>query len=143
MREVPGLFLGMKDLATRRGASLPPFAVILDPSSTRQRNRPQAAKSVGLIGALRNFRAASGDGSSDCTVSTWTICSIPDADRVVREIHRVMTSGGRFPFLARGLATISSGSEINPAPRPAAPTAGFEAEGITARLDPVRGRGGG
>src|SRR5262245_30580948 len=41
------------------------------------------------------------------------------------------------------LATISSGSEINPAPRPAAPTAGFEAEGITARLDPVRGRGGG
>jgi hypothetical protein len=26
-------------------------------------------------------------------VGTWTIRSIPDADRVVREIYRVMTSG--------------------------------------------------
>src|SRR5262249_24419856 len=101
--EVPGLSFGVKDLPTRRGASLPPLAEILDPSSPRQRNRPRAAKSVGLIGALRDFRAASADGSSDCTVSTWTICSIPDADRAVREIHSVVRSGVRFPFLARGL----------------------------------------
>jgi hypothetical protein len=55
--------------------------VILDPSSTRQRNGPQAAKSVGLIRALRAYRAAGADGSSDGMVSTWTICSIPDDER--------------------------------------------------------------
>jgi hypothetical protein len=101
--EVPGLFFGVKGLPTRRGASLPPLAEILDPSSSRQRDRPQAAKSVGLMGALRTFRAAGADGSSDCMVSIWTIGSIPGADQAVREIHRVMKSRGRFSFLARGL----------------------------------------
>jgi hypothetical protein len=104
MSEVPGLFFGVTDLPNRREASLPPLAEILDLSSSLQRNHPQAAKSIGLMGALRNLREASADGSSDCMVTTWTICSIPDADRAVREIHRVMKSGGRFAFLARGLS---------------------------------------
>jgi SAM-dependent methyltransferase len=42
--------------------------------------------------------------SFDCAVSTWTLCSIPDPARAVREIHRVLTPGGRFIFVEHGLS---------------------------------------
>ncbi|MFP5220061.1 MAG: class I SAM-dependent methyltransferase [Actinomycetes bacterium] len=44
------------------------------------------------------------DDSFDAALSTWTLCTIPDAGAALRELRRVLRPGGRFHFLEHGLA---------------------------------------
>jgi SAM-dependent methyltransferase len=43
-------------------------------------------------------------GRFDCVVTTWTLCSIPDAPAALAEMRRVLAPGGRYVFVEHGLA---------------------------------------
>jgi SAM-dependent methyltransferase len=55
---------------------------------------------VGLDGQLLPLD----DASCDSALSTFTLCTIPDAARAIAEVHRVLRPGGTFHFLEHGLA---------------------------------------
>ncbi len=44
------------------------------------------------------------DDSVDAALSTWTLCTVPDARAVVHEIGRVLRPGGTFHFAEHGMA---------------------------------------
>jgi len=43
-------------------------------------------------------------GSIDTIVLTWTLCSIPDPQKALRKMKRVLKSDGRLIFIEHGLA---------------------------------------
>src|SRR4051812_2118017 len=57
---------------------------------------------VDLVG-LDGQRLPLDDASADGALSTWTLCTIPDVDRALAELRRVLRPGGRFHFVEHGL----------------------------------------
>jgi len=55
---------------------------------------------AGLDGASLPFP----DDEFDAALSTFTLCTIPDVDGALRELHRVLKPGGALHFLEHGLA---------------------------------------
>ncbi|MXQ75676.1 methyltransferase domain-containing protein [Rhodococcus rhodochrous] len=44
------------------------------------------------------------DNTFASALSTWTLCTIPDADAALREVRRVLAPGGTLHFVEHGLA---------------------------------------
>lgn len=53
---------------------------------------------------LRGESVPLGDASCDGALSTFTLCTIPDVEGALAEVHRVLRPGGRFHFLEHGLS---------------------------------------
>lgn len=69
-------------------------------SARRRARRSMPVARVGLDGQDLDAE----DASYDCVLSTFTLCTIPDAERALREVRRVLRPGGTFHFLEHGLA---------------------------------------
>jgi SAM-dependent methyltransferase len=69
-------------------------------SARRRAGSPVMIERTGLDGQ----RLAAADGQYDAVLSTFTLCTIPDAARALTEVHRVLRPGGAFHFLEHGLA---------------------------------------
>ncbi|MBN9075133.1 MAG: phospholipid methyltransferase [Rhizobiales bacterium 65-79] len=48
------------------------------------------------------------DASIDAVVTTWTLCTIPNAVQALREARRVLAPGGRLLFVEHGLSSDES-----------------------------------
>lgn len=61
---------------------------------------PTVVRRAGLDGQSLPFTA----GGFDAALSTWTLCTIPDAAAALLEVRRVLRPGGVLHFVEHGLA---------------------------------------
>lgn len=71
--------------------------------SERRRARARHGLKIDRVG-LDGQRLEVADASYDWALSTFTLCTIPDAARALREVRRALKPGGGFAFLEHGLA---------------------------------------
>ncbi len=83
----------------------------LDPSAAllamARKKLARAAVGVDLVlGSAEEIPLA--EGSVDTVVTTWTLCSIPDVAKALREARRVLRPGGSLLFVEHGHAPDAS-----------------------------------
>lgn len=79
------------------------FGVEPSPEMQRMaRNRLNVARSVEFLSQSAEERLPLAESSVDTVLSTWTLCSIPDVPRALREMRRVLRPDGRFIFVEHG-----------------------------------------
>ena len=81
--------------------------VAIEPSRVCMRiAEPRIAKSPVPVeyGGLTGEHLDLPTGAFDAVLSTWTLCTIPDLDAALAEIHRVLKPGGSFHFVEHGHA---------------------------------------
>jgi ubiquinone/menaquinone biosynthesis C-methylase UbiE len=112
-RVVPAAEGRVLEIGIGSGFNLPFYSqkaehvVGLDPSPKLLSMARQAARaSSGPIELVEGSAAAIplDDRSVDTVVTTWTLCSIPDVPRSLREMRRVLKPGGRLLFIEHGRA---------------------------------------
>jgi ubiquinone/menaquinone biosynthesis C-methylase UbiE len=79
----------------------------VDPNAGMYRRARRRIEQAGIAvdrRVLGGERLPFADGSFDCVVSTFTLCSIAEVAQAVREVYRVLKAGGKFLFLEHGLS---------------------------------------
>jgi ubiquinone/menaquinone biosynthesis C-methylase UbiE len=112
-RVVPAADGRVLEIGIGSGLNLPFYSrnverlIGLDPSanllSMVRRNLRPDTPSLELIEGSAEAIPLEND-SVDTVVTTWTLCSIPDAGRALSEMHRVLRPTGRLLFIEHGRA---------------------------------------
>jgi SAM-dependent methyltransferase len=95
-----GLNVPFYPAAVTRVTAVEPSDVAWRLAGERLRAAAVPVQRAGLDGQSLPFA----DGSYDAALSTWTLCTIPDAPAALAELRRVLKPGGTFHFLEHGLA---------------------------------------
>jgi ubiquinone/menaquinone biosynthesis C-methylase UbiE len=95
-----GLNLPHLPRSVTRLRAVEPLALARDLAGERLATSHVDVEFVGLDGQVLELE----DDSVDAALSTWTLCSIPDASAAVREIGRVLRPGGTLHFAEHGRA---------------------------------------
>ena len=86
--------------SVRRVAAVEPADVGWKLAAKRLRASSVPVERSGLDGQSLPFD----DDNFDTALSTWTMCSIPDIERALAEVRRVLKPGGTLCFVEHGLA---------------------------------------
>jgi ubiquinone/menaquinone biosynthesis C-methylase UbiE len=94
-----GLNVGLYPEEVERILAVEPSAVGRKLAASRIASSATPVELIGLDGQ----RIPLEDASVDAALSTFTVCTIPDAARALREVRRVLRQGGTFHFVEHGL----------------------------------------
>lgn len=86
--------------AARRVRAVDPATVGRKLAQKRVAASPVPVEYIGTDGQSLPLDSA----SVDHVLTTWTLCTIPEAHRALHEIHRVLRPGGELHFVEHGLS---------------------------------------